>query len=404
MALKRLAKDVGLLVLSLGMLVDLIGILFVNDGSRLTALLNLTFFLPALVLTLSVPAYRVRLFNRELLFVGLFLLFTLLVVCLNSQSEHSLKAQLKTALYVLVYLSAVLILALENKLERLLCWAFFLASAVAAASLLYQGVVLHKALFFARFRLDSLGYEGYADFGNAIVSALYFGVFAVIGVHQVVSKPMAVWQRAVWALCVAALGLYLLSTGSRGVWAGVLAAFFFSVILHLQGRVRAGVLAAAVLVLATATFYVKVVLAQGGRGISLRDQIWSAWYERLGEFWLTGAGAGNDFDVCVAQTTCFNQAHNLFLQTGYEYGLFGMLLLVLLIAVAWVRGMDRSVREQPLGSLGGVLMLFAVITALVNYHTVLNRPGVYWLVFWLPLALVIHARYMATQRGEQRAG
>jgi O-antigen ligase len=400
MALKRLAKDVGLLILSLGMLINLVGTLFITDGSRVATLLNLTFFLPALVLTACIPAYRARLFSRELIFVALFLAFTVLIAALNSHSDHSPKDQLKVAVYVLMYLSAILILALEDKLERLLTWSFYLASAAAAASLVYQRMVLGNDIF-GIFRISSLGYGDYANFNNAIVSALYYGVFSVFGVHQLANKPMAPWHKAVWALCVAVLILYVFGTGSRGIWLGMLAAFFASIWMHMQAGRRTAMVALAAVCVSVA-LVVKFVFGHEGRGLSLRDEIWGGWFHRLGEFWLTGAGAGNAFNICVSDTRCYKQAHNLYLQVGYEFGLFAVVLLLLLIGVAMVRGLHRSQWEKPLGSAGIALMIFAAITAVANYHSVLSRPGVYWLVFWLPVGLLIHARLMPVLRGNER--
>ncbi len=401
MALKRLAKDVGLLVLSLGMLINLVGTLFITDGSRVATLLNLTFFLPALVLTACIPAYRARLFSRELIFVALFLAFTVLIAVLNSHSDHSPKDQLKVAVYVLMYLSAILILALEDKLERLLTWSFFLASAAAAVSLAYQRVVLGQDVF-GTYRIFSLGYGDFANFNNAIVSALYYGVFGVFGVHQLASKRMALWHKAVWALCVAVLILYVFCTGSRGIWLGMLAAFFASIWMNMGAGRRNSAMAALAVVCVGVAMVVKFVFGHEGRGLSLRDEIWGGWFHRLGEFWLTGAGAGNAFNICVSDTRCYKQAHNLYLQVGYEFGLVAVVLLLLLIGFAMVRGLHRSQWEKPLGSAGIALMIFAAITALANYHSVLSRPGVYWLVFWLPVGLLIHARLMPVQRGNER--
>jgi hypothetical protein len=57
------------------------------------------------------------------------------------------------------------------------------------------------------------------------------------------------------------------------------------------------------------------------------------------------------------------------------------------------KAMFSGARQHPLGLLGLPWLTYAVATALVDYHTVLNRPGVYWLVFWLPIGLIlaIHA-------------
>ncbi|MEN0107146.1 MAG: O-antigen ligase family protein [Pseudomonas sp.] len=401
MALKRLAKDVGLLILSLGMLLHFVGMLFITDGSRLTTLLNLSLFLPALLLTVLVPAYRAKLRSIALLAVLPFLLFTVLVAWLNTHSDHSVKDQVKVALYVLLYLWAIVILVLEDKLERLLNLAFWLASVAAAASLIYQGAVLGQDLF-GRFRISNLGYGDYADFNNAIVSALYYAVFAVYGGHQLVSKPKAFWLRLLWAAGVGVLVAYVLCTDSRGVWLGMLAGFLVSIVAHLPAGRRARLALLAVPVIGVA-LVIKYVLGKTGRGLSLRDQIWGSWYHRLDEFWLTGAGAGNPFNVCVDDVHCYKQAHNLFLQTGYEYGLLAVLLMLAMVAVLALRTLRRQHWQAPLDTVGLALMVFALTCAMANYHTVLSRPGVYWLVFWLPVGLLIAARLRAEQR-EAAAG
>jgi O-antigen ligase len=121
----------------------------------------------------------------------------------------------------------------------------------------------------------------------------------------------------------------------------------------------------------------------------LRDQIWAAWYQRLDDFWLIGAGAGSTFEVCINEIGCFNQAHNLYLQFFYEYGVFGFIGLLLLIVSVAYKTIKYPARSQPLGQLGLPLLVFAVITAVVNYHTVLGRPGIYWMVFWFPIGLIL---------------
>ncbi|SDQ61330.1 O-Antigen ligase [Pseudomonas cannabina] len=384
-----------------GFTIHVSGMLFITDGSRGTTISNLTLFLPALILLLIGREWRDPLLSRQYIPLLALLVFTVLVALLNKGSIIKGSEQFKTALYIMLYLGAIHWMVSRDVMEKVLNLLFVIASVAAFASIAYHLIMVDSHYLLSGDRLFKLGYENYADFQNPIVAALFYGVFGVYGVHQLLIRRYSCAVTLVFCLSVLSLSLYMYCTLSRGVWLGYGAAIGASVLLHNDSRSRkwlavsAGVLLLAVILLSP------VLLEQKVRGLSLRDVIWSEWLVRLGDFWLIGAGAGKSFDICIANAQCFKQAHNLYLQFFYEYGIVGAILLLGMIGAVFVRSLNRGLRASPLGTVGFPLFLFALLTALFDYHTVMNRPGVYWLVFWLPIGLILSNGSRAHVKSQQ---
>lgn len=378
-----------LLVLLIGFTVHLTGLLFIIDGSTYTTISNLSVFLPALLLCVVDARLRHSLLQKRYWPVLLMLAFSLVIACLNPGSTTSAFAQFKTALYVTLYLGTIHVLAREGLLEKSLTCAFAVAGLFAIAGLLIHFARQDQNIFFTGQRLYDLGYGDYANFRNPIIAALYYGFFGVFGFHLLLTKPCGPWLRAFYMACVAGLSLYLFGTLSRAVWLGYGLAICTTIVFHHTPRTRKWLYLAGALFLVTVAWLWPVIVDQQSRGFSLRDVIWAGWLSRISEFWLFGAGAGSDFDICVLETTCYNQVHNLFLQFFYEFGVLGAALLLLAVAHVFKGAVDRRTWSNPIGSAGLPLLVFGIVTALFDYHTVFNRPGVYWIVFWIPVGIIL---------------
>ncbi|CAG8871227.1 hypothetical protein PS627_04358 [Pseudomonas fluorescens] len=384
--------------LTLGFVVHIAGMLFITDGSRHTTISNATLFIPALILLIFDKPLRQSLLSRNYLLVGLLLTFTIAIALINSDSPNSASHQFKTALYVILYLSTINLLIREGGMEACLNILFIVSGATAVASMIVQTIALDQNIFVGGHRLFSLGYEEYANFKNPIIAALYYAFFAIYGFYQLLTKRYSRITNVLFSACVLGLTLYLYCTFARGVWLAYSVTICTIALLHHSERSRRWLIATAVLTVATAITLLPVLTDQYSRGLSLRDIIWKGWLERLGEFWLIGAGAGRRFEICIAADQCFSQAHNLFLQFFYEFGIIGFVLLVCMLIGAFRQSLNRRARAMPLGSLGLPLLIFSIITAMFDYHTVLNRPGVYWLIFWLPIGLILSTQL---KRGSQ---
>ncbi|UXZ95413.1 O-antigen ligase family protein [Pseudomonas phytophila] len=387
-----------LYLLVAGFTVHISGMLYISDGSRFTTISNLTLFLPALILLFLDREVRESLCSKRYLPLLVLLGFTVLVALLNPTSDLSASDQLKTGFYILLYVCAIKILVDKNLMEKSLDAAFLIAGIFALVSLIYTFFAVDSNMFLDGQRIQKLGYKDYADFKNPIIAALYYGFFGVYGVHQLLTKRYSRFVALVYGVCVLALSLYLYCTLSRGVWLGYGAAIGASIAFHNDERSRKWLAGAAVAGVLVLLWLSPMLLEQTDRGFSYRDLIWHDWLERLPDFWLVGAGAGNKFNVCVDSGHCWTQAHNLYLQFFYEFGVGGALLLLIMIGCVLARSLNRDSWGSPLGSVGFPLIVFAVLTALFNYHTVMNRPGVYWLVFWMPVGLVLSMGSQLTRK------
>jgi hypothetical protein len=387
----------------LGFTVHLTGLLFITDGSTYTTISNLSLFLPALLLCIADARLRQSLVQKRYWPVLLLLALSLLIAVLNPGSTTSAFSQFKTVLYVTLYLGTIHILSREGLLEKSLTFAFAVAGLFATAGLVIHFVQQDQNIFFTGGRLYNLGYGDYANFRNPIIAALYYGFFGIYGFHLLLTKTCRPWFRALSIACVTGLSLYLFCTLSRAVWLGYGLAICTTIVLHHTPRSRKWLYLATGLFLLVAAWLWPVIVDQQSRGFSLRDLIWAGWLSRFEEFWLFGAGAGSNFDICIFEAQCFNQVHNLFLQFFYEFGVIGAALLLLATAHAFRCSIDRTTWSHPIGSVGLPLLIFGLVTAMFDYHTVFNRPGVYWIVFWLPIGIILSQRFLSATPSSKEA-
>lgn len=392
-----------LAILTVGFIAHIAGMLLIIDGSRHTTFSNATLFIPALILCICDKPLRESLISRKYLLIGLMLTFTILIALTNNNSENPGFAQFKTALYVTLYLATINLLVREGRMEVCLNILFVLAGISAIASMILQSTLQDQNIFLSGNRLYSLGYGKYADFKNPIIAALFYGFFGIYGFCQLLTKRYSLATTLLFSACVLGLSMFVYCTFSRGVWLGYGIALCTTAIIHRSPRSKKWLLAAAIFAVAVSIWLSPVLIDQQVRGLSLRDLIWEGWFERINEFWLTGAGAGRRFEICLASDQCFSQAHNLFLQFFYEYGIVGLLLMLSVLVVVFRRSMDRRAWAMPLGSIGLPLLIFSTITALFDYHTVLNRPGVYWMVFWLPIGVILSTQSLMDAQHKRTA-
>ncbi|WP_347901964.1 O-antigen ligase family protein [Pseudomonas purpurea] len=378
-----------LMVLIAGFITHVAGMIFITDGSTRTAVSNMVLFIPSLILCIGDARLRKSMIEKRYWLIGAMLIFTVAIAFTNSGSENSTYDQFKIALYIVLYLATIALLVREGKMEACLNILFVIAGVCAITSVVLQSILQDRNIVFSGYRLFSLGYGRYGDFQNPIIAALFYGFFGVYGFCQLLTKRYSLPITILFSACLVSLSLYVFCTGARGVWLGYGVAALTAAALFHTPRTRKWLMGAVLVAAVIGIWLSPVVREQQVRGFSLRDVIWEGWFARLNEFWLAGAGAGRSFDICIASGECFNQAHNLFLQFFYEYGVIGVLLMLTLLMTAFRQAADRRIWSAPLGSIGLPLLVFGMMTALFNYHTVMNRPGVYWIVFWLPLGVIL---------------
>lgn len=378
-------------VLGLGLFIQVVGGLFIVDGSRQATWQYLLLFLPALLLLvgrhLSTELWR----QPSGILLLTLMTWVLLSGLLRGTPELSTSYWPKVVLLGLLYVYVVAMLARsQGFMLGLLIVAVATAALFAWLTLYYQFFVLDRPITYRGIRwrrVTELGWGGFADLKNAVVAGIYFGIFLVMTVFLFVANRL----RLVWLALLTLVGLglagYVFVAFSRGAWFAVLAASLVILVLHpgRKSRVLLGVGLLGLLV-ALWAFWPELQF-ETRKGLSGRNQIWMVWFERLPEFWLLGEGAGSRFLVSIAKLGKFQHAHSLYLQFWFEYGLIGLLLLLGLLAALLWKGWQC--REQPLARLGLALLVYAMVAMLTDVDAIISRPSEWWTLFWLPVGILL---------------
>ena len=172
-------------------------------------------------------------------------------------------------------------------------------------------------------------------------TALFFALFVARWLRREEAAGERVWGRVCVLAIILASSHSMLSSGSRsgllGCLIGLTALTAFSPLRRgLALWVPIGFLALSISLVAAAPETVLTSLAEritvqrvresgGGR----RLEIWRAYADRLDEYWLYGVGLDNCADVVVRDFYIRRPTHNLFLKILVEFGIVGLVLLVL---------------------------------------------------------------------------
>lgn len=378
-----------LYVVALGLFIQLAGLVFNNDGSKYATQLNIILFLPALLLAVFVPCGK-TFWSQSSMIVLLCLFVWVLFSCMLG--EGSLGVIFKNIFYLVLYFICLTMLIRDGVLfnRALLCSALFVSMA-AWLTLYHQFAVLGHSFNYSDsrwYRLYSLGWEGFADLGHPIYAGLYYGVFSIIMVWLFLEHKLNVVKFCAFSFLIFGLLCYVLYTFSRGAWFSTCASGLIMLLLYWSEYKSRALMffAISVLFIGLFVFWPEFINEQK-IGVSGRQLIWSAWFDRLPHFWLWGSGASSIFDFTLPNGYRVNQAHSLYLQFWYEYGVVGFSLLIILLISLLRKGW--RCRDQALARLGISLLVFAMVAMVSEVHSIIMRPNPYWVVVWFPIGILL---------------
>ena len=126
------------------------------------------------------------------------------------------------------------------------------------------------------------------------------------------------------------------------------------------------------------------------RGDSFRMEIWSYYMERIAADgpWF-GLGVLTD-DLTAVAGWPVQHPHNLYLAVAWEGGLFGLGLLLTVIATT-LRTLFAHYAEAE-AKLGLAIWALALPGYLVDGYELVDKIGWTWLLFWLPVAIALSLR------------
>ena len=135
--------------------------------------------------------------------------------------------------------------------------------------------------------------------------------------------------------------------------------------------------------------------------IGFRQEVWRWSLQAFQDFFFTGTGLGTFrvvvrrlYPITIEPGYDIAHAHNIFLQTGLDLGIVGLLayvaMLIMVGVMAWRVGrVDQSKRPFALGLLGGIIALH--LFGLTDALALGAKPGLLlWLAFGLITAMYLH--------------
>jgi O-antigen ligase len=234
--------------------------------------------------------------------------------------------------------------------------------------------------------ISGSGLENFAEFYNTIDAGTYYAPSLAFSIWLALTSNRRIAAIG-WALCAFVIAVFIYFTFARTVWLASMA--FMLVLLRFSAtpQVRKMVFfAIGALLLIVMALSDSTISYELDRGLSQRDEIWKDVLSRMPGHWIIGHGAGTSpgpFSIGNETLTVWH-IHNLYLQVLYQFGLIGLLLMLVTSAACIVKLF--RMRTNTLAALwlavlsGGLLAMFFAMNNFVG------APNRIWIYFWLPVA------------------
>lgn len=368
------------------------------------------FYAPLLILLgwqYSSFAYMIKRIDRTLIVAFSSLLLWVAITSLWSGTEESLADTLLEAaqriFLILMYAVGIAYLACHfpGILKTGLIASAIIVALTALASVIDQFILNDASL--SR-RLSRIGFGDWRNRSNAVVTGIYFGVYAIIPSALLMGRSDRNYlSTGLLALCAIACLIAATLTGTRTAVIAIIA----TVLVYLAVQRRLLILAAIGVISAVAVVHGLVdesaqlhkYLTRGGLG-SWRPEIWLASLQASGEHFWVGSGMWHNFQLIATRgeaTSSQPHSHNFYLQLLNWAGIIGLGLYVTMLGRALVLG--YRYRHQPFAMLGLMTMTYFIVVQVFDVYDVFTKPSYYWPCLWLPLGVLagLSARH-ASQR------
>lgn len=385
-------STVVLWALAIGFFIQVSGKVWVVSGSARNAQIYIWLLLPALIFLLcNVYCRGWSGFSLQYIPWLVFLTWVALSTLWATASETDPVSLAKRGGFIALYLVGVYLLLNYNEVlfRRALAAGITIIAVGALVSLIYQYGVLHKPLGYRAFRIDRMGFGDIANYGWPVAAGIFNGAIAVWAMGMALDKNTASKSSLFWLAIFGVLAFYVLMTGTRGAWFALIGSCVLSVVMHKSKRGMWGAGICLLMVLgASVVLWDQILIEVQKRQLSGRGPIWEYYFQVMSGHWLIGHGLGTPFTyVWPNGKTISPHAHSLFLQQIYDSGLvsLGLMLIGLLglLMKAW------RMRDNSWVRLAVPALLFALIAMLTDVERIYTRPGDYWTVFWLPIAVLL---------------
>ncbi|MDD2055963.1 O-antigen ligase family protein [Pseudomonas sp. GD03860] len=384
-------SSVALFIMALGFFIQMAGKIFIESSSARNTQVYLFLLFPALCVVLYRVVVRRAVQLRAIYLPWiLYLAWVALTTIWASGSDDSALSLAKRGLFIGLFLVAVALLMQDDRyLRRALLAGIGIVAFGALASLIYQYVVLDRPLAYRAFRIDRLGWRDFADFRWPVAAGIFYGAMATWAFGIAIDRTTGRWASVWFFGCFMIISLYVLLTYTRGAWIGLVIAVIVAVFIQ---RTRRGwwslVLAGGAALVAIGSFWPQLVIEFQQNKLSGRGAIWDYYLEVMPGHWLFGHGLGTPFEYLWENgVTVSPHAHSLYLQQVYDSGLIS--LLFLLSGVCWLLFKGWQQKDEGWVRLAYPAYIFSLIVMLTDVERLFTRPGDFWTVFWMPVAILL---------------
>jgi len=378
--------------LSLGLFIQLSGKIWLESTSARNAQVYIWLLAPALIYCVhKIISRSLRWPDWQYVPWLLYLLWVALSTLWATDADAGAWSLAKRGLFIGLYLMAIHCLMTQHQwlLRRALLTAVAVIALSAAVSLVYQFGVLDRPLSFRGYRIDRLGIGNFANFGWPVAAGIFHGAVATWALGVALDKRTRPALSLFWLAAFVALAGYVLLTYTRGAWIAL--AVCCILIVVIQNSRRGWLVLAAVVLVALVAIILSwdhLLLEVQRRQLSGRAKIWEYFYAAMTDHWTIGYGLGTPFRfVWPNEVAISPHAHSLYLQQIYDSGIVSLALmcagLLGLTYKAW------QLRSHPWVQLAFPALVFALIAMLTDVERIFTRPGDYWTVFWLPVAVLL---------------
>lgn len=388
--LLRLRDLLNVYVVPLGWVFMLTGLFWVGKRSAYHQLYYVFMLFPTVIAVALQPQLLKRFIRNPMFIVLAVFSIYMLLTLLWSTSEESSGSLIKRPIYIAVLLFAVGISTLKapKQLESGTRLAAIFAAAAALASTLW---FLYTSPSFS----DRL--NGYGALYNPLLTAHVLGAFA--------SYWLCCWFLAerptspMPLICMAALAVAIIATGSRTPMVGLSAALVW---LCIVGNKKRAAVAVGILVVLLAALWITYPDAFTQRGVSYRPAIWAESLRQISlKPWL---GYGFDYPMVVPVAELSEplyDPHNIELGVLYAGGIVGFVLWMTLYGLAM--GFCWKHRREPAVMIAACWLIYGFAAGLTEGNAFMSRPKEHWFLIWMPMALVYGQWILQTARtGEQK--